>query len=133
VMILMVVAALVLLALWLRYGAKRQHTSAARVQDRKRPADNYRCVEIRYLSDACEAVKQFGPKRFLPGEAPDIPVPGCDAAKCACRYVHHADRRHMGRRGPIAYQPPSSAGGERRIKRDRRRPAKTPFKPKTGQ
>jgi len=127
VMILMVVAALVLLALWLRYGAKRPQVRAARVPDRKRPTDNFRCVEIRYRNDACEAVKQIGPKRFLSGEAPEIPVPGCDAAKCVCRYVHHADRRHMDRRSPIAYQPPASAGGERRIKRDRRRPAKTPL------
>jgi hypothetical protein len=131
-LLLFAVAALIALALWWRYGGRRQHSRAARVPDPKRPSDNYHCVELRYRSDACDAVKRIGAKRFLPGEAPEIPVAGCDAAKCACRYVHHEDRRHTDRRSPIAYEPPASAGGERRTKRDRRKPPKTPFRPKTG-
>jgi hypothetical protein len=131
-LVLIAVAVLIALALWWRLGGKPQHSRAARVRDLKRPLDNYHCVELRYRSDACDAVKQIGAKRFLPGEAPEVPVAGCDAAKCSCRYVHHDDRRHNDRRNPVAYQPPASAGGDRRTKRDRRKPAKAPFRPKMG-
>jgi hypothetical protein len=46
--------------------------------------------------------------------------------------VHHEDRRHSDRRNPVGYHPPASAGGDRRTKRDRRKPEKTPFRPKIG-
>jgi len=131
-LILFVVAALIALAWWWRYAGNRQHSRADRGRDRRPHPDDFHCVEVRYRSDACDAVKRLGAKRFLPGEAPEIPVPGCDAAKCSCRYVHHDDRRHGDRRGAIAYQAPASAGGDRRTKRDRRKPAKTPFRPKIG-
>jgi hypothetical protein len=131
-LVLIAVAALVALALWWRHGGKRQHPRAGPVRDLKHPSDNYHCVELRYRSDACDAVKRIRAGRFLPGDAPEIPVPGCDAAKCSCRYAHHEDRRQGDRRNRVAYQPPAAAGGERRTKRDRRKPAKTPFRPKTG-
>jgi hypothetical protein len=130
-LILIAVALLIALGLWWRLGGKPQHSHAARVRDLKRALDSYHCVQLRYRSDACDAVKRMSEKRFLPGEAPDVPVPGCDAAKCSCRYVHHEDRRHTDRRNPVAYHPPASAG-DRRTKRDRRKPAKTPFRPKIG-
>ena len=129
---LVAVVALIALALWWSHGGKRQHSRAGRVRDLKRPSDNYRCVELRYRSDACDAVKRIGAERFLPGEAPEIPVPGCEGAKCSCRYVHRDDRRHSDRRNPVAYRPPASAGGDRRTKRDRRKPATTPSRPKIG-
>lgn len=113
--------------------SERQDSPATRVRDRKRVSDNYHCVELRCPDGACDAVKRIGAKRFLSGEAPEIPVPGCDAAKCSCRYVHHEDRRSGDRRNPypsLASSPPASAGGDRRTKRDRRRPAKTPLGPK---
>jgi len=125
------VAALIGLAFWWRSKEKRQrsHATAARVINR--PPGKFNCVEVQHQADACKAVRRFADRRFLSGQAPEIPVPGCDAAECSCRYVHHKDRRHMDRRNPRAYQPESSSG-ERRIKRDRRRPAKTPFGPKSG-
>jgi hypothetical protein len=132
--ILIAVALLIALALWWRHGTKRQRSRAARVPDRKRTSDSYHCVELRFGRDACDAVKRIGAKRFLPGESPEIPVPGCDASKCSCRYVHHEDRRHSDRRNPfpqLASQAP--AGGDRRSKRDRRRPGKTPAQPKKGE
>lgn len=133
--VLIVVAALIALALWWYQGKKQQHSRAVRVRDPKRSSDNYHCVEVRYRRDACDAVKRIGAKRFLPGEAPGIPMPGCDAGRCTCRYVHHEDRRHSDRRNPVAQwanQPPASARGERRSKRDRRKLAKTPSRPKIG-
>jgi hypothetical protein len=133
--VLFAIAVVIALALWWRYGDKRRHSRVARVRDLKRPSDNYHCVELRYRRDSCDAVKRIGAKRFLPSEAPGIPVLGCDAERCSCRYVHHEDRRHSDRRNPVAQwanQPPASAEGERRSKRDRRKPAKTPIRPKMG-
>lgn len=132
-LVLTVIVALIALAFWWRSRGTRQPSRASPVRVAKRalPAD-FHCVELRYRSDACDAVKRFEEMRFLSGKAPEIPVQGCDAAKCSCRYVHHEDRRHSDRRSPVAYQPKSSAGGERRIKRDRRRTAKSPFGPKPG-
>jgi hypothetical protein len=127
-LVLVAIAALIALALWFRHAAKRRQPGAARVRDQKRPSDTYRCVELRYRSDGCDAVKRIAERRFLPGEAPEIPVPGCDAAKCYCRYVRHEDRRDSERRSPAA---PVPAGGERRTKRDRRKPAKPPLRRKT--
>lgn len=127
------VAGFIALALLWRHAGKRQHLRAARVRDPKRPSDSYQCVEVRCGTDACDAVKKFEARRLLSGEAPEIPVPGCDAAECSCRYVHHKDRRHSERRNHAAYHPPTAAGGDRRTKRDRRRPAKTASGPKARQ
>jgi hypothetical protein len=134
-LLLIAVAALIALAFWWRQRGKRQHPRASREQGRARATGDYRCVELRYPGNACDAVKRFGAKRFLPGEVPAIPVPGCDVAQCVCRYVHHDDRRDDDRRHPFgqqASQPPLSAGGERRIKKDRRRSGKPTYRPKPG-
>jgi hypothetical protein len=36
--------------------------------------------------------------RFLSSEAPALPLAGCDARACTCRYRHHEDRRSSLRR-----------------------------------
>lgn len=41
----------------------------------------------------CRAVKGYTDRRYLSVEAPTLPVTGCDAHQCTCRYVHHDDRR----------------------------------------
>ena len=130
--VLIAVAALIALSFWWRQRGRRQHARASRAKSLS-DTDNYRCVELRYPGNACDAVKRIGAKRFLPAEAPGIPVPGCDRASCSCRYAHHEDRRDDERRHPFAQmasQPPSSAGGERRTRKDRRKSAKTAFRPK---
>lgn len=62
-----------------------------------KPAGNgetrFRAVSIQPGEQCCEAARQFGKMRFLCAKAPRLPVPGCDAASCDCRYVHFADRR----------------------------------------
>jgi hypothetical protein len=132
-LLLVAAAALIALALHWSRAEKRPPPRAARERNPKYPPDDYHCVELRHRRDACDAVKRIGGMRFLAGEAPEIPLPGCDTAKCFCRYVHHADRRNSDRRNPYPLQasaPPAS--GDRRTKRDRRRPAKPPFGPKSG-
>lgn len=46
----------------------------------------------------CEALHSLQGRRFLVTEAPPLPVPGCSAEYCDCRYVHHRDRRQGDRR-----------------------------------
>jgi hypothetical protein len=133
--ILIAVAALIALAFWWRQRERRKQPRATRARGLADTSGNYHCVELRYRRDACDAVKRLGAKRFLPDEAPGIPVPGCDAAQCSCRYVHHDDRRHDDRRHPFAQQaslPPPAAGGERRTRKDRRKSAKPALSPKVG-
>jgi hypothetical protein len=49
-------------------------------------------------------VQAFKEQRFLveDNDTPQLPLPNCDAKKCACTYSHHADRREENddRRGP---------------------------------
>ena len=125
--VLIAVAALTALAFWWYQRATRSHPRERRARAPARTAGNYRCVELRYRGDACDAVKRVGARRFLPVEAPAIPMSGCDVALCSCRYVHHDDRRDDDRRHPYAEkasQPPPSVGEERRSRKDRRKSAR---------
>lgn len=58
----------------------------------------WHAVSIVPGKDACPAVKELGRKRWLSAEAPRLPIPGCTASRCDCRYKHHADRRSGPRR-----------------------------------
>ena len=71
---------------------------------------------------ACQAARGCAGTRFLSTEAPPLPLPGCDAAACKCRYQHHTDRRSGLRRGSDAmhYQNHFWQGQERRTSRGRR-------------
>lgn len=53
----------------------------------------YHAVSIKPGLKCCEAARQFGQHRFLSKKAPRLPLPGCEAAECTCRYTHFADRR----------------------------------------
>lgn len=72
------------------------------------PANPYRASSIIFDENACEAVKAIGDKRFLDADRdiPVLPVTGCTAAKCTCRYAHHDDRRESSedRRHPSGLQ-----------------------------
>jgi hypothetical protein len=48
--------------------------------------------------ECCSAVSELEGCRFLPQDAPKLPLPGCDQARCRCGYEHHADRRAGPRR-----------------------------------
>ena len=63
---------------------------------------------------ACEAVVKLNNRKWLSAEAPQLPVKGCDAKECDCRYRHHADRRSADRRetSGLVSGPPKQ--GERR-------------------
>jgi hypothetical protein len=47
----------------------------------------------------CPAAMALREKRFLSGEAPQLPLADCaKPGRCACHYQHHADRRTNKRR-----------------------------------
>lgn len=112
---LALVACVVLLWLSLR---PRDRASAGRASYRSvglRAADPVRC---------CEAVQALADQRFLPGQAPSLPLPECTASHCTCRYEHFDDRRAISRRGQLGQSTrklQSSDWGERRRSRGRRK------------
>lgn len=82
-------------------------------------------VSVRPCPHACQAAQALAGQRFLPEEAPAMPLAGCDQAKCQCAYSHHGDRRDREDRrsgwGTFGGFTPSIPGGNRREKkRDRR-------------
>ncbi len=88
----------------------------------------YHAVSIRFPANACAAAKQMAGVRHMASEAPPLPLPGCTAARCECRYVHHDDRRSgKDRRSPFAAGGLAGSTGkfdmERRDGADRRRDA----------
>ncbi len=58
-----------------------------------RVVNPYHAVLITHESTSCKLVRQYEGQRLLAMAAPRLPVPGCDAATCRCRYVHCEDRR----------------------------------------
>ena len=55
--------------------------------------EKFWAVSIESVGPCCEAVKELGDERLLVDEAPELPLPGCDLAKCGCVYHHYEDRR----------------------------------------
>ncbi len=55
--------------------------------------DPFHAVSIEPAEEGCPAVESLKLQRFLSEEAPGLPLADCGAVDCACKYVHHADRR----------------------------------------
>lgn len=69
----------------------------------------------------CPAATELRTKRFLPQEAPRLPVLNCGwPMKCACVYRHYADRRATPRRASERGQPWRTVVPERRHVHGRR-------------
>lgn len=120
-------------------SAARQHPKAARIRTpvpppvrsptgiNRKQTRKFHGVSVRPGLQSCNAVQALGGQRFLPDEAPAMPLAGCDQARCQCSYAHHGDRRDQGERrsgwGSFGGFAPSIPGGNRRGKdqdRDRR-------------
>ena len=56
---------------------------------------HYHCVCVEPPGDGvcCTRCEELRGRRFLVKSAPPLPIPGCTAETCTCRYVHYADRR----------------------------------------
>jgi hypothetical protein len=89
---------------------------------RSAPAINpYHAVSILPGTGACAAANRFSGQRMLPKQAPRLPLPGCDAKICDCRFKHHKDRRAGPRRNSdVVLMTASFPGKERRRSRGRR-------------
>ncbi len=90
--------ALVLLIIIAAAALRRQQRPAqsgeARPSSRLADASGrFHAVSIRFGASPCGNARRLHSQRFLSEAAPRLPVDGCDAANCGCRFVHHADRR----------------------------------------
>jgi hypothetical protein len=76
---------------------------------------------------ACAEVIALNGRKWLSAEAPQLPIKGCDAQQCECRYRHHADRRSDDRRETSGSVSAPPKNGERRTGQiDRRKKEEEP-------
>lgn len=106
--------------------------SAARAAAPRTPAGlnrkltrKFHGISIKPSLHACKAAQDLVGQRFLPEEAPAMPLAACDRDKCQCAYSHHGDRRDRDDRrsgwGTFGGFTPSIPGGNRRSRRPDRR------------
>lgn len=104
-------------------ASRRAVASAESESSGKQSRHPYRCVAIKCGAKSCATARDLEGQRFLPHEAPLLPLPNCDCAACRCSYARFDDRRDDQRRRPHAMgRGFADAGGrERRGDMDRRR------------
>lgn len=90
---------------WLAERLRRRLGRARNVapQVARRPApvsrnNPWHAVSLVVTHTACARARNYRGKRWLAAQAPRIPLSGCDANACECRYRHHDDRRTRSRR-----------------------------------
>jgi hypothetical protein len=116
---LVLAAVLAIVWLYLRRRAAPTTEEPAAARRRKTEDTRFHAVSIKYGKDACSAARNLTGQRFLASEAPRLPLPGCDAAVCECRFTHHEDRRSgKDRRSPFGAG--SIGGGTGRFDQERR-------------
>jgi hypothetical protein len=82
------------LASW--FHRKRVHAEVSlsgRPVSAHRVVNPYHAVLITHDASSCKLVRQYEGQRILASAAPRLPVPGCAAPRCRCRYIHCEDRR----------------------------------------
>ena len=86
---------------WLRQRSlKKKFGKQGRAALEERNARDFRAVCIKPGLEVCsKQAQRLQKQRFLMRDAPPLPLPTCEAAKCECRYVKFADRRVGPRRG----------------------------------
>lgn len=117
-----------LLIAWLIYRQgldKPEDRRVRRISPAHKNESRYHAVSVKPGAYACCAANKIAGQRFLASQAPDLPLPDCDAAKCDCHFVHHHDRRTgKDRRSPFTSggvaAPTGTYTGERRQGDDRR-------------
>ncbi len=131
-LLLVLLMLLVIVWMWLRQRQAQQpatkHTPDRRITSSK---TEYHAVSIKFPADACLAAKELHGRRFLAAEAPQLPLPACNAAQCHCVFTHHPDRRSgKDRRSPFAARGMAGSTGryqaERRQGQDRRKRSDEP-------
>lgn len=99
---------------------RTKEKDAARAKAQRKSRHRWHAVTIIGPGTMCEAAQACKGKRFLSPEAPRLPLKGCDAGECHCRYRHFADRRAGPRRAEERGAVPARAPSNRRDGRDRR-------------
>ncbi|MGI9246696.1 MAG: hypothetical protein ACR2I8_08365 [Steroidobacteraceae bacterium] len=85
-------------------AAKPVARSAVKPSKTARPAHvakastPYRSVSVIGGAGCCQAAKDIKGRKIVSSAMPTLPLPGCDRAKCTCRFQHHEDRREDPRR-----------------------------------
>jgi hypothetical protein len=101
---------------------KSKEKDAAQAKTQRKSRHRWHAVTIIGSASMCAAAQACKGKRFLSPEAPRLPIAGCDAEKCSCRYRHFVDRRAGPRRAEERGAAPARAPTNRRAGRDRRAP-----------
>ncbi len=118
---LLIIAILVLVLLLGGLLWHHQQNKSVLSTSLKPPTKRFHGVSIRPTSGACRHVQAIAGKRFLPNEAPSLPLANCDVAYCGCRYEHHRDRRaQIDRRHAHIDIETQGSGKEHRETADRR-------------
>jgi len=122
-----IVALLIAVAIFLKMRSRapiKRDVEKPSLSATARLKPEFHAVSIRPGPFACRVARELEGQRYLSNSAPRIPLPGCDASDCSCRFAHHPDRRAGDeRRTPY---PPSigldagSTGFEQRTEADRR-------------
>ena len=88
--------------------------------EHRRLVNPYHSVSVVADPKCCQEVRAIVARRFLAAEAPQLQLPGCTAAQCNCRYVHHDDRRDIPDRRVLAFNPNAHVMSDRRGSKGRR-------------
>lgn len=129
--LILLLAAVIVVAFLVWYLRRRSQTATARkiVQQSAKPAAD-RLIRFRPGPNACSPARQQAGKQVPAGELPRLPLPGCRAHRCQCRYEESPGRRkeqrrqQHDRRETVRYEP--DGGGDRRQK-DRRSEKSDPW------
>ena len=126
IVLLLLVVGLLIAWYFYRQGLdKPEERKDQRISPARKDRARFHAVSIKPGAYACSAANNIAGQRFLAAEAPNLPLPGCDAAECECHFTHHNDRRTgKDRRSPFAPGGIATAtgtfAGERRKGEDRR-------------
>jgi hypothetical protein len=101
----------------------KERVSAKQTRPPAAPRAPWHAVSIVSSTACCAAAIALVGTRFLPKEAPRLPLSGClMGSDCRCVYRHHEDRRVLSRRAPDLWNPAHTrcVVEERRRQRSRR-------------
>ena len=94
-------------------GSPQQQAS-----DNSAESGDFRAVTIQARSGACKAAIALQDQVFLAREAPSLPLAGCNASNCGCRYQYLDDRRQEDRRSLYGLKHGAVIGGTDGNRRD---------------
>lgn len=126
-LLLLIVLALVTVYFWHARKNNKQKLKpvskkAGKAVDTKSIRPTHRCVVIEPGLLSCQAIGAYVTKPILMDQAPILPVQGCDAQKCECKFLRYDDRRMGVRRDKIkaANHIISATDQNKRSKKERR-------------